>query len=167
MSERYGASVKLYWLARKTVGANSEFNVNAQKAAVHDDYNSCLRLLSFYSRTHEVPLVTYAIWGRRRTMGLKFAGKTVTVGLVRNGEISVGLTHEIENSHELQRYLENRLAFTIANLNEELFEKAYEQLKKIESETGIIIDSEEMKRWSIRPYHPRLVQKENHSESAA
>jgi hypothetical protein len=37
----------------------------------------------------------------------------------------------------------------VANLNEEIFEKAYNQLRKIESETQIRIDPEETKKWPL------------------
>jgi len=39
------------------------------------------------------------------------------------------------------------MRFTVANLNEELFEKAYEQLKLIESDKKILIEPEETKKW--------------------
>jgi len=149
MSEAYNTSVKLYWMAKKTDEPNREFNVESKRAAVHDDYHTCLRLLTTYSRTHDVSIVAYAIWGGRKRLGLKFHGKNVTVGVVKGGDIKAGVTREIKNAFELQRYLENTMGFTIANLNEEIFEKAYEQLKKIESETQIKIDPEETKKWRI------------------
>ncbi|HXZ89591.1 MAG TPA: hypothetical protein VEG61_00895 [Candidatus Dormibacteraeota bacterium] len=149
MSEAYNTSVKLYWMAKKTDEPNREFNVESKRAAVHDDYHTCLRLLTTYSRTHDVSIVAHAIWGGRKRLGLKFHGKNVTVGVVKGGDIKAGVTREIKNAFELQRYLENTMEFTIANLNEEIFEKAYEQLKKIESETQIKIDPEETKKWRI------------------
>jgi hypothetical protein len=39
------------------------------------------------------------------------------------------------------------MGFTISNLNEEIFDKAYERLKKIEYEKKIVIDREETKQW--------------------
>jgi len=149
MSEAYDRSVKLYWMAKNTDAANREFNVESERAAVHDDYHACLRLLTTYTRTHDVSIVAYAIWGGRKRLGLKFDGKNVTVGVVKGDDIKAGVTREVKNAFELQRYLENTMGFTIANLNEEIFEKAYEQLKKIESETQIKIDPEETKKWRI------------------
>jgi len=128
-------------MAKNTKPPNRAFNVESKRVAVHDDYHTCLRLLTHYSRTYDVPVVTYAIWGRRKTLGLKFHGKNVTVGVVKNDNIEVGVTREIKNPFELQRYLENKMGFTTANLNEELFEKACEQLRKIESELKIKIFS--------------------------
>ena len=154
MSEAYHRSVKLYWLAENTEAPNREFNVESKRAAVHNDYHACLRLLATYSRTHDISVVAYAIWGRRMKLGLKFQGKNLTVGTVKDDDITVGVTREIKNPFDLRRYLENRMGFTIANLNEGLFEKAYEQLKKIEADTQIRIEPEETKRWSTQPYYP-------------
>jgi len=159
MSEAYNTSVKLYRMAKRTDAPNREFNVESTKAAVHDDYHTCLRLLALYSRTRDASIVAHSIWGGRKRLGLKFHGKSVTVGVVKADDIEVGVTDEIENPVELRRYLENRMGFTIANLNEELFEKAYERLKKIESETQIRIEPEEIKRWSTQPYRPRPIRK--------
>ena len=92
-------------------------------------------------------------------MGLKFHGKDVTVGVVKNDDIDVGVTREIKNPYELQHYLENRMGFTIANLNEQLFERASERLMKIESDLKIRIDPEETKKWFTQPYHQRHIQK--------
>jgi hypothetical protein len=142
-------------MAKNTGPPNREFNVESKRAAVHDDYHACLRLLAHYSRTHDVSIVAYAIWGGRKKLGLKFHGKNVTIGVVKDDDINVGVTSEIKNPSELQRYLENKMGFTIANLNEEMFEKAYRQLKKIESETQTRIDPEESKKWSTQPYYPR------------
>jgi len=147
MSEAYIESVRLYWMAKKTGEPNREFNVESKRLAVHDDYHACLRLLATYSRTHDVSLVAYSIWGGRKTLGLKFQGKNVTVGVVKGGDIKMGMTSEVRNVFDLRRYLENEMGFTVANLNEEIFEKAYRQLKRIESETRIKIDPEETKRW--------------------
>ena len=147
MSEAYNASVRLYWMAKNTDASNREFNVDSKRAAVHDDYHACLRLLTTYTRTHDVSIVAYAIWGGRKRLGLKFQGKDVTVGVVKGGDIKVGVTREVRNAFDLQRYLENTIGFTIGNLNEEIFSKAYEQLKKIESETQIKIDPDEAKKW--------------------
>jgi hypothetical protein len=153
MSEAYNKSVKLYWMAKNTASPNRAFNVESKRVAVHDDYHACLRLLSHYTRAHDTSIVAYAIWGGRIRLGLKFHGKAVTIGVVKNDDIEVGVTHEIRNPYELQRYLENRMGFTIANLNEELFEKARERLMKIESELNIRIDPEETKKWFTQPYH--------------
>jgi len=147
MSEAYNASVRLYWMAKNTDASNREFNVDSKRAAVHDDYHACLRLLTTYTRTHDISIVAYAIWGGRKRLGLKFQGKDVTVGVVKGGDIKVGVTREVRNAFDLQRYLENTIGFTIGNLNEEIFAKAYEQLKKIESETQIKIDPDEAKKW--------------------
>jgi hypothetical protein len=136
-------------MAKNTEASNREFNVESKREAVHDDYHACLRLLTTYSRTHDVSIVAYAIWGGRKKLGLKFQGKNVTVGVVKGDDIKVGVTREVKNSFELRRYLENTMGFTIANLNEGIFDKAYEQLKKIESETQIKIDPEETKKWRI------------------
>jgi hypothetical protein len=76
----------------------------------------------------------------------------VTIGVVKSDNIPVGVTNEIRNPFELKRHLENTMLFSLANLNETIFEKAYQQLKKIESEKKIRIDLEETKKWS---YHPR------------
>jgi hypothetical protein len=157
MSEAYGKSVRLYWLAKETESPNRTFNVDSQRAAVHDDYHACLRLLAHYSRTHDSPIVAYAIWGGRKRLGLKFHLKDVTVGVVKSDEIEMGITREIRNPFELQRYLENRMGFTIGNLNEELFEKAHERLMKIESEMQIRIDPEESKKWLTQSYYRRPV----------
>jgi hypothetical protein len=159
MSEAYNTSVKLYWMAKKTEAPNREFNVESKTAAVHDDYHACLRLLTLYSRTRDTPVVAYAIWGGRKRLGMKFHGKNVTVGVVKDDDIKVGVTREITDPVRLRKYLENTMGFTIANLNEELFERAYEQLKKIESEMQIRIDPEDAKKWSTQPYYPRPIQK--------
>ena len=147
MSEAYDASVRLYWMAKTTEAHSRQFNVESKSMSVHDDYLACLRILATYTRTHEGPIVAYAIWGGRKRLGLEFQGRNVTVGVVKDGDIEVGVTREVKNPFELKRYLENTLGFTVANLNEELFEKAYEQLKNIESEKGIKIDPEETKKW--------------------
>jgi hypothetical protein len=159
MSEAYNTTVKLYWIAKNTEAPNREFNVDSMRTAVHDHYHACLRLLATYSRTHHTSIVAYAIWGGRMKLGLKFHGKNLTVGVVKGDDIKVGVTREIKYASELQGYLEKTMGFTIANLNEELFEKAYEQLKKIESETQIKIDPEETKKWSTQPHSPHPIQK--------
>jgi len=159
MSEAYNKSVRLYWMAKNTTSPNRAFNVESKRAAVHDDYQTCLRLLSHYTRAHDTSIVAYAIWGGRIRLGLKFHGKDVTVGVVKNDDIEVGLTREIKNPYELQHYLENRMGFTIANLNEQLFERASERLMKIESDLKIRIDPEETKKWFTQPYHQRHIQK--------
>ena len=150
MSEAYHRSVELYWLAKKTDEANREFNVEMKKLAVHDDYHACLRILTTYSRTHEDSVTAYSIWGGRKTLGVKFQGRNVTVGVVKDEDIPVGVTTEIRHPLVLKRYLENTMSFSVGNLNETIFEKAYRQLKKIEVEKHITIDHEEIKKWSYR-----------------
>jgi hypothetical protein len=150
MSEAYHRSVELYWLAKKTDELNREFNVEMKKLAVHDDYHNCLRILATYSRTHEDSVTAYSIWGGRKTLGVKFQGKNVTIGAVKDGDIPVGVTTEIRHPLVLKRYLENTMLFSVANLNEAIFEKAYQQLKKIETEKNIRIDREEIKKWSYK-----------------
>jgi hypothetical protein len=147
MSDAYNASVRLYWIAKKTEGPNREFNIESKRMAVHDDYHTCLRILATYSRTHNAPIVAYAIWGGRKRLGLKFQGKNLTVGVVKGGDVKAGITSEVNTVPDLRKYLENAMGFTLANLNEESFQKAYEQLKKIESENQIKIDPEEAKKW--------------------
>jgi len=147
MSEAYNASVRLYWAAKETDAPNREFNVDSKRLSVHDDYHSCLKILAIYSRTHEASVVAYGIWGGRKRLGLKFQGRNVTIGVVKGGDVEVGVTHEIKSPSELRKFLENTMGFTVANLNEEMFEKAYEQLKKVESEKKIEIDPEETKKW--------------------
>jgi len=147
MSETYKMSVRMYWMAKNTDAPNREFNVESQKMSVHDDYLACLRILAAYSRTHEDSVVAYAIWGGRKRLGLKFQGKNVTIGVVKAGDVEMGVTREVKSPFELRRYLENTMGFTVANLNEEIFEKAYEQLKRIESEKKITIDRQETKEW--------------------
>jgi len=71
----------------------------------------------------------------------------VTIGVVQGSRIERGITHEIRNPYDLRRYLENTVGFSVANLNERTFEKALEQLKKIESEWNIEISPEETKKW--------------------
>jgi hypothetical protein len=147
MSEAYYSSVRLYWAAKNTDAPNRQFNVESKRLSVHDDYHGCLKILAIYGRTHEDSVVAYAIWGGRKKLGLKFHGRTVTIGVLKGGDIVVGVTHEIKSPSELRKYLENTMGFTPANLNEEMFEKAYEQLKKIESEKKIEIGAQEIKKW--------------------
>lgn len=147
MSLAYKASVRLYWLAKRTAAPNREFNVESQRQSVQDQYCDCLRILAMYSRTHEDPIVVYSIWGGRKRLGLKFQGRNVTIGVMKAGDIERGVTHEVKNPFELRKYLENTMGFTLGNLNEEIFDKAYERLKKIEYEKKIIIDHEETKQW--------------------
>jgi hypothetical protein len=147
MSEAYERSVRMYWMAKSTDAPNREFNVESKRMSVHDDYLTCLRILAAYSRTHEDSVVAYAIWGGRKRLGLKFQGKNVTIGVVKAGDVEMGITREVKSPFELRRYLENTMGFTVANLNEESFEKAYEQLKRIESEKKITIDRQETKEW--------------------
>ena len=80
-------------------------------------------------------------------LGLTFQDRNVTIGIVEGGRIERGITREIKNPYDLRRYLENTVGFTVANLNERTFEKALEQLKKIESEWNIEISPEETKKW--------------------
>jgi len=148
MSEAYRRSVELYWMAKKTDELNREFNVEMKRIAVHDDYHTCLRILATYSRTHEDSVTAYSIWGGRKRLGLKFQGRNVTIGVVKGDDIPVAVTNEIINPSLLTKYLENTMLFSLVNLNETMFEKAYQQLKKIESEKKIRIDREETKKWS-------------------
>jgi len=147
LSEAYEAGVKLYWMAKDTDASNREFNIESQRMAVHDDYLTCLRILTAYARTHKDSVLAYSIWGGRKRLGLKFQGKNVTIGGVKGGEIPVGVTREVKNPFELRRFLENTMGFTVSNLNEQSFEKAYEQLKKIELEKEITISAEAVKEW--------------------
>jgi len=149
MSEAFNESVKLYWMARKTEGANREFNIESKAQSVHDDYYTCLRILAMYSRTHEDSVLAYSIWGGRKNLGLKFYGKTVKIGGVKGSDIPTGLTHEIKSPFELRRWLENTMGFTLSNLNEQAFDKAFGQLKRIEVEKRIKIDPQEPKQWSF------------------
>jgi hypothetical protein len=151
MSEAYHRSVELYWMAKSTDESNREFNVEMKRLAVHDDYHACLRILATYSRTHEDSVTAYSIWGGRKRLGLKFQGRNVTIGVMKGDDIPVGVTSEIRNPFELKRYLENTMLFSLVNLNETIFEKAYEQLKKIEAEKKIRIDRDETKKWSYGP----------------
>ena len=120
-------------MAKKTDVPNRDFNVESESLSVHDDYLACLRILALYSRTHEDSVVAYSIWGGRKKLGLKFQGKNVTIGGVTGGDIPVGITREVKNPYELKKFLENTMGFTVENLNEGIFEKASEQLKRIES----------------------------------
>jgi hypothetical protein len=146
MSEAYRRSVELYLMAKKTTDSNTQFNIDSKRISVHEDYLDCLRLLSTYARMHDVSVVACSIWGGRKRLGIKFQGKNVTVGVLR-GDVGVGMTHELKSPYEIQKFLENTMRFTVANLNEELFEKAYEQLKRIESDKKIVIEPEETKKW--------------------
>jgi hypothetical protein len=147
MSEAYRSSVRLYWMAKKTDEPNRAFNVESERLSVHENYHNCLRILAIYSRTHRGSVLAHGIWGGRKILGLKFQGKNVTIGVVQRGRIERGITHEIKNPYDLRRYLENTVGFTVANLNEQTFKKALEQLKKIESERNIEISPEETKKW--------------------
>ena len=147
MSEAYKASVKLYWMAKETDASNREFNIESQRTSVHDDYLTCLRILTAYARTHEDSVSAYSIWGGRKRLGLKFQGRNVTIGGVKGREIPVGVTREVKNPFELRKFLENTMGFTVSNLNEQSFDRAYEQLKKIESEKEITISVEAVKGW--------------------
>ena len=135
-------------MAKETDEQNREFNVEMKRLAIHDDYHTCLTILATYSRTHDNPIIAYSIWGARKRLGLKFNGRNVTVGVVKGGDIPVGVTVELKNPFLLRKYLENTMQFTVANLNEEVFERAYQQLRKIETQKKITIDREEIKKWS-------------------
>jgi hypothetical protein len=92
MSLAYKASVRLYWLAKKTAAPNREFNVESQRQSVQDQYCDCLRVLAMYSRTHDDAIVVFSIWGGRKRLGLKFQGRNVTIGVVKAGDIETGVT---------------------------------------------------------------------------
>jgi hypothetical protein len=148
MSLEYKSSVRLYWLAKRTAAPNREFNVESQRQSVHDKYHDCLKILNIYSRSHkEDPVVAYSIWGGRKRLGLKFQDRNLTICVVKDGDIPVGTPREIKSPFELKRYLENTMGFIVSNLNEEMFEKAYLRLKKIEKDKKIIIDFDEAKSW--------------------
>jgi len=146
MSEAYKRTVDLYWMAKNTSDNNTQFNVDSQRVSIQENYLSCLRLLATYARTHDDSVVAWAIWGRK-TLGVKFQGKNVTVGVVKAGDIEVGRTHELKSPFEIRKFLENAMGFTVGNLNEGLFERAYNRLKKIESQKRILIEHEETKKW--------------------
>jgi hypothetical protein len=147
MSEAYRRSVELYRMAKNTTGSNMQFNIDSERLSIHENYLHCLRLLASYARTHDDSVLALTIWGGRKRLGVKFQGKNVTVGVPKGGDIEMGVTHELKSPFELQKFLENSMQFTLANLNEELFEKAYEHLRKIESEKGIVIEPDEAKKW--------------------
>jgi hypothetical protein len=107
-----------------------------------------LKILASYSRTHDDSVLAYAIWGGRKRLGLKFQGKNVTIGSVKGGDIPVGVTREVKSPFELRKFLQNTMGFTVANLNEESFSKAYEQLKRIES--GLELISREPRNGSLQ-----------------
>ena len=148
MSEAYRRSLELYQMAKVTDDQNREFNVEMKRLAIHDDYHICLTILATYSRTHEEPVIAYSIWGARKRLGLKFQGRNVTVGVVKGGDIPVGITMELKNPFLLKKYLENTMLFSVANLNEAMFNRAYEQLRRIETDKKINVDREEIKKWS-------------------
>jgi hypothetical protein len=139
--------VKLYWMAKNTDASNREFNIESERISVHDNYLTCLRILTAYARTHKESVLAYSVWGGRKRLGLKFQDRNVTIGDVKSGEVPLGVTREVKNPFELRRFLENTMGFTVSNLNEQSFEKAYEQLKKIESEKEITISVEAVKEW--------------------
>jgi hypothetical protein len=147
MSEAYKRTLDLYWMAKNTADSNTQFNIDSQRVSIQEDYLSCLRLLATYARTHADSVVAWAIWGRMKRLGVKFQGRNVTVGVVKAGDIEVGMTHELKSPFEIQKFLENAMRFTVGNLNEELFERAYHQLKKIEFQKNILIEPEETKKW--------------------
>ena len=134
-------------MAKKTDASNKEFNVDSTMMSIQENYLTCLKILASYTRTHEDSVMAYAIWGGRKRLGLKFQGKNVTIGSVKGGDIPVGVTREVKSPFELRKFLQNTMGFTVANLNEESFARAYEQLKRIESEKRITIDREETKEW--------------------
>ena len=147
MSEAYKRSVDLYWMAKNTADINTEFNIDSVKVSIQESYLDCLRLLATYARTHDNSIVAFAIWGGRKRLGMKFQGKNVTIGVVKAGDIEMGMTRELKSPFEVEKFLVNAMRFTVGNQNEELFEKAYTQLKKIESEKKILIEPEETKKW--------------------
>jgi len=134
-------------MAKGTDTSNREFNVESEKTSINDNYLTCLRILAAYGRTHEGSVLAFSIWGGRKRLGLRFQGRSVTIGAVKGNKIPVGITREIKSPFELRKFLENTMGFTVANLNEQMFEKAYNQLKRIESEKKIIIALEEIKEW--------------------
>ena len=147
MSEVYKRSVDLYWMAKNTADANTEFNIDSVRVSIQESYLNCLRLLATYARTHDDSVIAFAIWGGRKRLGVKFQGKNLTIGVVKAGDIEMGVVHELKSPFEVEKFLVNAMRFTIGNQNEELFEKAYKQLKKIEVEKEILIESEETKKW--------------------
>jgi hypothetical protein len=147
MSTAYKRSVDLFWMAKKTTDVNTRFNVDSERVSVQESYLNCLRLLSTYARARDDSVVACAIWGGRKRLGVKFQGRKVTVGVVKTGDIEVGITHELKSPFEIKKYLVNAMRFTLGNQNEELFEQAYKQLKKIEAEKNILIEPEETKKW--------------------
>jgi hypothetical protein len=148
MSTEYKRSVDLFWMAKKTTDVNTRFNVDSERVSIQESYLNCLRLLAAYARARDDPVVACAIWGGRKKLGVKFQGRKLTVGVVTAGDIKVGITHELKSPFEIKKYLVNAMRFTLGNQNEELFEKAYKQLKKIETEKNILIEPEETKKWS-------------------
>ena len=98
-------------MAKNTDAPNRQFNVESERMSVHDDYLTCLKILAIYSRRHEDSIIAYAIWGGRKRLGLKFQGRNVTIGVVKGGDIEVGVTHEIVSPFELRKYLENTMQF--------------------------------------------------------
>jgi hypothetical protein len=147
MSTAYKRSVDLFWMAKKTTGINAKFNVDSGRVTLQESYLNCLRLLATYARTRDDSVVACAIWGGRKRLGVKFQGRKVTVGVVKAGDVALGVTHELKSPFEVRKFLVNAMRFTVGNQNEELFEKAYEQLKKIETEKNILIEPEETKKW--------------------
>lgn len=147
MSEAYKRSVDLYWMAKNTADANTEFNIDSVRVSIQESYLNCLRLLATYARTHDDSIVAFAVWGGRKRLGVKFQGKNLTIGVVKAGDIEMGVAHELKSPFEVEKFLVNAMGFTIGNQNEELFEKAYKQLKKIEAEEKILIESEQTKKW--------------------
>jgi hypothetical protein len=74
---------------------------------------------------------------------------STTTGVLKDGDIEAGVAHEVKSPFEPRKYLENTMRFTVTNLCEEIFEKACEQLKRIESERKITISPEVTKEWQL------------------
>lgn len=147
MSEAYKRNVDLYWMAKNTADINTQFNVDSVRVSIQESYLNCLRLLATYARTHNDSVIAFAIWGGRKRLGIKFEGKKVTIGVVKAGDIEMGVAHELKSPFEVEKFLVNAMRFTLGNQNEEMFERAYTQLKKIESEKKFLIEPEETKKW--------------------
>ena len=122
MAEAYKRTLQLYSMAKNTADSNTLFNVDSQRLSIQEDYLSCLRLLATYARTHDGSVIAWAIWGRRKRLGLKFQGRNLTVGAVKAGDIEVGITHELKSPFEIQKFLENTMQFTNENLRSSLRE---------------------------------------------
>jgi hypothetical protein len=147
VSTAYKRTVDLFWMAKKTTDVNTKFNIDSERVSIQEAYLNCLRLLSTYARARDDSVVACSIWGGRKRLGIKFQGRRVTIGVMKAGDVEIGLTHELKSPFEVRKFLVNSMRFTIGNQNEELFEKAYKQLENIEAEKGIRIEPEETKKW--------------------